>query len=241
MARPASKKTRRQHDNPWRIARGYLRRWAWRTLFGFVAFVFALVALFVVVNPPTTLYMAAEKSRLDGLKHEWVDFDQIAPVMARSVVAAEDANFCNHWGFDMGAIRQVIEAGENRGASTITQQVVKNVYLWPARSWPRKALEALITPVVELVWSKQRILEVYLNMIEFDEGVFGVGAASRHYFGIEASALSADQAARLAAVLPAPKDRSAAKPSQFVARRSASIRDGAATILRDGRTACFED
>jgi monofunctional biosynthetic peptidoglycan transglycosylase len=185
--------------------------------------------------------MASEKARLDGISHDWADLETIAPVMARSVVAAEDANFCTHWGFDMAAIRQVIEAGESRGASTITQQVVKNVYLWPARSWARKALEALMTPVVELVWTKRRIVEVYLNVAEFDEGVFGVNAAALHYFGITPDRLSADQAARLAAVLPDPKGRSASRPSQFVQGRAAAIRDGAATILLDGRAACFSD
>lgn len=241
MARAAKKKSSKQDDNPWRVARGYLRRWALRGVFGFVALIFLLVGLFAVVNPPTTLYMASEKSRLGGLEHEWVDFDDIAPVMVRSVVAAEDANFCQHWGFDMSAIRQVIEAGESRGASTISQQTVKNVYLWPARSWPRKALEALVTPVVELVWSKRRILEVYLNMIEFGEGVFGIEAAAMKYFDHPAALLTADEAARLAAVLPDPKGRSAVNPGAFTLRRSASIRDGAATILRDGRAACFED
>jgi len=140
----------------------------------------------------------------------------------------------------MTAIRQVIAEGESRGASTITQQVAKNVYLWPARSWSRKALEALITPVIELIWPKRRILEVYLNMVEFDEGVFGVGAAAPHYFGVTAAELGPVQAARLAAVLPAPKDRSASRPSQFVRQRASSIADGAETIRRDGRAACFE-
>ncbi|GGD20539.1 monofunctional biosynthetic peptidoglycan transglycosylase [Sinisalibacter lacisalsi] len=220
---------------------GFVMRWVRRVLSVFFALIAVGVGAYAFFDPPTTLYMAAEKGRLDQLAHEWVDFDEIAPVMARSAVAAEDASFCTHWGFDMAAIRQVIDAGENRGASTISQQVVKNVYLWPARSWVRKALEALITPVMELVWSKRRILEVYLNMIEFDEGVFGVEAAAQHYFGVPAARLTADQAARLAAVLPAPKERSAAAPAQFVIRRAASIRDGAATILRDGRAACFED
>ncbi|SMH46912.1 monofunctional biosynthetic peptidoglycan transglycosylase [Maritimibacter sp. HL-12] len=220
---------------------GYILRWVRRVLTVFFAVVAISVLGYAVFDPRTTLYIAAEQSRLDRMSHEWVDFDEIAPVMARSAVAAEDANFCIHWGFDMVAIRQVIDRGESRGASTISQQVVKNVYLWPARSWPRKALEAMITPAVELVWSKRRILEVYLNMIEYDEGVFGVEAAAQHYFGVTAKALNAEQAARLAAVLPAPKDRSASAPSQFVSRRAASIRDGAATILRDGRAACFED
>ncbi|MEM9344783.1 MAG: transglycosylase domain-containing protein, partial [Pseudomonadota bacterium] len=119
-------------------------------------------------------------------------------------------------------------------------QVVKNVYLWQGRSWLRKALEAVLTPAVELVWTKRRIVEVYLNVAEFDEGVFGVEAAARHYFGVSAADLSATQAARLAAILPDPKGRSASQPSQFVRKRSAQIVDGAATIRADGRAKCFE-
>ena len=167
--------------------------------------------------------------------------DSIAPVMARSVVAAEDANFCLHWGFDMAAIREALEDGAGRGASTLSQQTVKNVFLWHGRSWPRKALEALMTPVVELIWSKRRIVEVYLNVAEFDTGVFGVEAAARHYFGVSAADLSPVQAARLAAILPDPKNRSASQPSAFVRQRAAAILDGAETIRQDGRAACFED
>lgn len=131
--------------------------------------------------------------------------------------------------------------GGGRGASTLSQQTVKNVYLWHGRSWLRKALEAAITPVVEGLWTKRRIIEVYLNVAEFDEGIFGVEAAARHYFGVGPEDLSAMQAARLAAVLPDPKDRSASKPGEWLRKRAASIMDGAATIRRDGRSACFED
>lgn len=185
--------------------------------------------------------MKSEAARLGGVDHIWVPFDEIAPVMARSVVAAEDANFCNHWGFDMTAIRAALAEGGMRGASTISQQTVKNVYLWQGRNWLRKALEATMTPLVELIWSKRRIIEVYLNVAEFDEGVFGVEAAAQHYFGISPEKLSALQAARLAAILPAPKGRSASRPSKLVRRRAASIMDGAETIRRDGRARCFED
>ncbi|WP_421702348.1 monofunctional biosynthetic peptidoglycan transglycosylase [Aliiroseovarius sp.] len=204
--------------------------------------VFALaISFYALFDPWTTPYMIGERGRLGEIDYQWVPLDEVAPVMARSVVAAEDANFCAHWGFDMGAIRAAIEEGGGRGASTLSQQVVKNVYLWHGRSWVRKALEALITPGMELVWSKRRIIEVYLNVAEFDEGVFGVEAAARHYFGVGPEDLSAQQAALLAALLPDPKRRSAARPSAFVQRRAASIRDGAATIRRDGRAACFED
>lgn len=216
-------------------------RWVFRGFLGLTAFVFVLVLLFSVVNPPTNFYMWQEGRRLGGVSQDWADWDEIAPVMARSVVAAEDANFCLHWGFDMGAIRAAIDAGGNRGASTLSQQVVKNVFLWHGRNYTRKAAEALVTPLVELIWSKRRILEVYLNIAEFGEGVFGVKAAAAKFFTAEPGKLSAQQAARLAAVLPDPKDRSAAKPSAFVRKRAGSILDGAETIKADGRSACFED
>lgn len=219
-------------------------RWTLRWLLRGVSVAFliavALVVLGSVLNPPTTWYMAQESRRLNGVDHEWVPMDEIAPVMGRAAVAAEDANFCLHWGLDLNAIRTAIDEGGGRGASTISQQVVKNVYLWHGRSWFRKVLEAGMTPVVEAIWSKRRILEVYLNVAEFDEGVFGVEAAARHYFGVGPDALSPVQAARLAAVLPNPKGRSASRPSSFVRKRAASIRDGAATIRADGRAKCFE-
>ena len=185
--------------------------------------------------------MMAESGRQGGsVDYQWTPIERISPALARSVVAAEDANFCTHWGFDLTAIRAAIDAGGQRGASTITQQVVKNSFLWHGRNWSRKALEALITPIVELTWSKRRILEVYLNVAEFDAGVFGAEAASRHYFGVGPEALTVQQAAQLAAVLPAPKDRDAGNPGPFVRRRAAQIVDGAATISRDGRASCFD-
>ena len=205
-------------------------------------FVFAIVLIILigVVNPPTTIYMSQESRRLGGVDYEWVSIDEVAPVMARAVVAAEDANFCQHWGFDLRAIKTAIAAGGARGASTISQQTVKNVFLWHGRNYTRKAMEALMTPLVEAVWSKRRIVEVYLNVAEFDEGIFGVEAASRHYFGIGPEALSATQAARLAAILPSPKTRSASRPSNYIRKRASQIIDGAATIRADGRSACFE-
>ncbi len=219
----------------------FLMRWALRGVMIAVALVLMLIVLFRFVNPPTTFYILSESRRLGGVEREWIGMENIAPVMARSAVAAEDANFCVHWGFDMEAIRAVLEEGARRGASTISQQVVKNTYLWHGRSWVRKALEGLITPVMEAVWTKHRVLEVYLNVAEFDEGVFGVAAASRHYFKKEAADLSAREAALLAAILPNPKGRNAAKPSAALRKRAASIADGAATIARDGRAICFED
>jgi len=206
---------------------------------GVGGFVLVWTLLYALINPPTTAYMVSEGRRLGGVQHEWVPMDRIAPVMARAAVAAEDANFCLHWGLDVNAIRSAMERGRG-GASTISQQVVKNVYLWHGRSWARKSIEALWTPVTEVFWSKRRILEIYLNVAEFDAGVFGVQAAAQHYFGVDAANLTATQAARLAAILPAPKERSASNPGQFTRNRAAQIISGAETIAADGRADCFQ-
>ncbi|WP_245912987.1 monofunctional biosynthetic peptidoglycan transglycosylase [Litoreibacter ponti] len=214
-------------------------RWGMRLLLAAVVFVVLWVALYAVVNPPTTAYILTEGWRLDETRREWRDFDTISSHMPHAIVAAEDANFCNHWGFDMAAIRDALEDGSGRGASTISQQTVKNVFLWHGRNWTRKALEAAITPVMEAIWSKRRILEVYMNVAEFDEGIFGVGAAAPWYFGVDAKDLSPAQAARLAAILPNPKGRSAKRPSAFVQKRARAIAAGASTIRADGRNACF--
>ncbi|MCQ0091437.1 monofunctional biosynthetic peptidoglycan transglycosylase [Roseovarius sp. M141] len=239
MPRKTAKQSRR--SNPVSRLIPIARRWAlWAVVTAATCIALASLA-HRFVPPGPTYYMKQEVRRLGAIRYQWTPMDQIAPVMARSAVAAEDANFCEHWGFDMKAIRQVLEKGAGRGASTISQQTVKNVYLWQGRSWLRKALEAVMTPVSEMIWTKRRIVEIYLNVAEFDEGVFGVDAAARHYFGVAPAGLSPLQAARLAAVLPDPKDRSASKPSAWLRKRTASIMDGAATIRRDGRAACFED
>jgi monofunctional biosynthetic peptidoglycan transglycosylase len=233
----------RRNTEPGRVARAIrrVRRWLLLVLGAAVLLLVGGVVLFAHVNPPWGLYMIGEYRRTGEISRTWVPMDAISPHMARSAVAAEDANFCNHWGFDMAEIRRALESGGARGASTITQQTVKNVYLWHGRTWTRKAFEAGLTPIVELVWSKRRILEVYLNVAEFGDGVFGVEAAAQQFFGVSASALTATQAARLAAVLPNPKARDPARPSDWLRGRAASIMDGAATIRADGRAACFED
>lgn len=220
-----------------------LSRWFLKALGVLFVVQIFLVALFSVVNPPTDYYMLAETNRLGSIRQEWVPIERISPHMARAVVAAEDANFCRHWGLDMGAIRKVIDQGGKRlrGASTISQQLAKNLFLWPGRSWLRKALEAETTLLIEAFWTKRRILEVYLNIVEFDEGVFGVQAASKRYFGIDAADLSLSQAARLAVVLPDPKRRSAAHPTARLRKHAAAVMDGARTIAADGRDLCFRE
>jgi len=233
------KKKARKADTKLRPGRWVLR-WVSRAFAAGFAALLVLVLLFSMINPPITHTIWSEYSRLGKVERDWVPLEEIAPVMARSVVAAEDANFCLHWGFDVNAIRAAIDEASGRGASTLSQQVVKNVYLWQGRSWIRKALETAITPLVELTWSKRRIVEVYLNVAEMDEGVFGVAAAADRYFGVSPDKLSAQQAARIAAVLPNPRGRSASDPSPRLRKRAAAIMDGAATIAADGRSDCFE-
>ena len=214
------------------LVRWLARKFRWLAL-RVLALMLALVVLFGwVLNPPTTWTILTEAEA----PRRWTRAADIAPVMLRSAVAAEDANFCAHWGFDMAEIRRVIARGESRGASTLTQQTAKNVYLWQGRSWLRKTLEAIYTPMIEAVWTKRRIVEVYLNVAEFGPGVFGIHAAAAHHFGTTPDRLSARQAAALAAVLPAPKTRGADPRSA----RARAIADGAETIRRDGRAVCFD-
>ena len=193
------------------------------------------------VNPPITFYMMQERARLGEIQYKWVDIDQVAPMLRRAVVAAEDANFCTHWGIDSAAVRQALREGALRGGSTISQQTVKNAFLWPGRNWLRKAVEAMLTPYIEMVWSKRRLLEIYLNIAEFDTGVFGIEAAAWHHFGVAAKDLNRVQAGRLAVVLPDPKGRSAIRPNQDTRKRAASVIAGADMIRKDGRAECFED
>jgi len=241
MASRSPKKTKAKKSTTRRFRPvRWLMRWGLRLVSVVFLFAIFVTLLWSLLNPPTTFYMIQESRRLGGVDYRWVDLEQIAPVMARAAVAAEDANFCLHWGLDVNAIRTAIQQGGGRGASTISQQVVKNVYLWQGRSWARKVMEAGMTPLVEALWSKQRILEVYLNVAEFDEGVFGIDAAARQYFGVDAASLSDTQAARLAAILPDPKGRSAGSPSNYVRKRAREILDGAATIRADGRSSCFQ-
>ena len=218
-----------------------LRRRLLRLALGLAAAVVAWVALYAVVPPPTTVLIEMERWRLGGVARDWRGLDAISPHLVRAVIAAEDARFCDHWGFDLAAIQAAVaerERGRVRGASTISQQTAKNAFLWPAPSWPRKGLEAGFTGLIEALWSKRRVMEVYLNVAEFGPGVFGAEAAARHWFNRGAAGLTPAQAARLAAILPAPRARSAARPSAFVAGRARAIAGGAETIRAEGRDAC---
>lgn len=204
------------------------------------AIVFALVLAGRWMNPPVTWLMVSEYWRLGAIEREWVSIETMSSNLPLSAVAAEDANFCRHWGFDLDGIRAALsDRSRLRGGSTISQQVAKNVYLWPARSWLRKGLEAGFTVLIEVTWPKQRIIEVYLNVAEFDAGVFGVQAAAQHYLGMDAADLGPQRAARLMAVLPDPQRRSPVSGTRFIQQRGGAIQRGAATIRADGRAACF--
>jgi monofunctional biosynthetic peptidoglycan transglycosylase len=226
-----------------RRTRRFLRQ-LWRRLVRVVLWlalaVVGLVLLFRWVNPPPGYLMIAERIRLGGIERAWVPLARMPDDLPLSAAAAEDANFCTHWGFDIEGIRAALADSERlRGGSTISQQVAKNVFLWPARSWVRKGLEAGFAVLIEILWPKRRIMEVYLNVAEMGEGVFGAEAAALHYWKMPASELGPQRSARLMAVLPDPQGRSPVSGSSFIARRGAAIEKGAATIRADGRAACF--
>ncbi|MEL6479406.1 MAG: monofunctional biosynthetic peptidoglycan transglycosylase [Pseudomonadota bacterium] len=221
---------------------GWLWRRLWRLGLGFACLAVIWVLLYRVIDPPGGYYMLAERWRLGGLSHEWRDLSAMSESLPLAAIAAEDARFCAHSGFDLAAIEAAIEANAAgrrlRGGSTISQQVAKNLFLWPERSWLRKGLEAGFTLLIETLWPKQRIVEIYLNIAEFDEGVFGAGAAARHYFGRDAAGLDQRRASLLAAILPDPKGRSAARPGPWTRNRAASIAAGARTLKAEGRADC---
>jgi monofunctional biosynthetic peptidoglycan transglycosylase len=179
------------------------------------------------LDPPATTVMLLQPGPVDELKYVWVGRDRIAWHAARAVMASEDQRFLEHHGIDFVSLDRALAEYRDgdglRGASTITQQVAKNVFLWQGRSFVRKALEAYFAVLIEMCWTKERILEVYLNVAEFGPGVFGVEAASREYFGSNAAAMSVADAALLAAVLPNPQRYLAAQPSEYVRQRQAWI------------------
>jgi monofunctional glycosyltransferase len=181
------------------------------------------------IDPVTSAFMlrarvfAWQSDQPFALRHAWVNLKRIAPAMQLAVIASEDQKFCVHWGFDLQSIDGALQDRERgrraRGASTLTQQVAKNLYLWPGRSWLRKGIEAYFTLLIEALWPKERVLEVYLNIAEFGRGIYGVEAAARHYFRKSAAQLQFQEAALLAAVLPNPIRLKAGAPSFYVRSR----------------------
>jgi monofunctional biosynthetic peptidoglycan transglycosylase len=199
------------------------------------------------VAPPATFLMISRAVEGEGLSYRWRSLDDISPRLVQAVIASEDATFCAHSGFDMKAIERALQAnaraekrgtGRIRGGSTISQQTAKNVFLWPGRDWIRKGLEAGYTVAIETLWGKRRIMEVYLNVAEWAPGVYGAEAASQHWFGKSADALTAREAARLAAILPSPRRYNAASPGPYVRRRTSRIQAAMGTVREQGLATC---
>jgi monofunctional biosynthetic peptidoglycan transglycosylase len=222
--------------------------WGRRLLIAFLVVTIILpVGLTVIYRfapPPITYLMAQRLVEGRGLNKSWRSLDDISPALAQAVIAAEDARFCQHRGFEFEAMRKALESNGRRpnrirGGSTISQQTAKNVFLWPQRSYVRKGLEAYFTVLIETLWGKRRILEVYLNVAEWGSGTYGAEAAARRYFRTSADDLSRLEASRLAAVLPSPLKWKAAAPGPYVSRRSRRIGAAAATVRQDGMASCL--
>jgi monofunctional glycosyltransferase len=206
----------------------------WKLILGFVCLSILSVILFRWVLVPATplMLIRCAEQKMDGkkmhLEHNWVPIEEISPKLQLAVVCSEDQNYLKHFGFDWGAIEKAMKESEEgkrqRGASTITQQTAKNVFLWPGRSYIRKAFEVWFTLLIEVFWSKERIMEVYLNSIEMGDGVYGAEAASQHWFKKKASKLTKDEAAAIASVLPNPLKYRANPPSTYIAKRKEWIK-----------------
>lgn len=206
-------------------------KWMGIAVLAMIAFSILAVIAYRFINPPTTPLIISRS--IEGVKvrveRKWVPYEQISQNMVDAVVASEDNKFAEHHGFDFGEIREAYEQNKKgkrlRGASTITQQTCKNVFLWNGRSYIRKGLEVWFTVWVELLWSKQRIMEVYLNVIEMGNGIYGIGAASQAYYRKPSSRLLREEAAMIAAVLPSPRKRNPVKPTGYMQQRQQQILD----------------
>lgn len=215
----------------WRFP-GRILKWLLLLLVAYQLWIFAHVVVWKWVNPGETSFMAIrldelqQKNAKAELKHQWVEYAKISNHLKRAVVAAEDDRFMDHNGFDLRGIEQALKKNERRGksvagGSSITQQLAKNLFLSPSRSYIRKAEEAVITAMIEILWDKRRILEVYLNVVEWGNGVFGAEAAARHYYKVPAAQLGASASARMAVMLPNPRKYEKAMPSWVVRHASA--------------------
>ena len=221
------------------------RRFRWisiplKIIGGFILLSLLMVAIYRVLPPPVTLTMLLDPN---GITKDWKSLDAIDPDMARAAIAAEDGKFCAHHGFDVDAIAKAAihnaSGGRIRGGSTISQQTAKNVFLWQGGGFVRKGLEAWFTVLIEAMWGKRRIMEVYLNVAETGIGTYGVQAGAIRYFHHGAGKLTRAEAARIAAVLPLPKKRAAVAPSGFTRRYGNSIARRIGVVQRDGLDKCL--
>lgn len=220
------------------VARAFRTVMGWLLAAAGIAVLASILWVFAyrVLPVPITWLMARDSLAGKHVEHEWVPLTAISRSLPRAVIGAEDANFCTHNGIDFSAVQAAAEANlkgrKLRGGSTISQQTAKNAFLWPERSYLRKGLEAWFTLLIEAIWGKPRIMEVYLNIVEMGPGIYGMASASQHYFGTSVDKLSARQAARLAAILPQPIKRSVTKPSKSVRRYARRI-EKRVKVVRD--------
>jgi len=212
------------------MAKGFKTFWKWTKKILLWVFIFQLFYIILLkwVNPPITITQFVSWVSGHGLKRDYVSRKNISPQARLAVIAAEDQLFADHHGFDWKSIKKAMaynkrKPGRVHGASTISQQVAKNIFLWQGKSWVRKGLEVYFTFMIELIWGKKRIMEMYLNVVEMGDGIFGIEAASQAYFNKPAKDLSKQEASLIAAILPAPKRYKIKPPSAFMLSRAAAI------------------
>jgi monofunctional biosynthetic peptidoglycan transglycosylase len=225
-----------------RSRRGFFG-WLWRIVMGLFLLSILLVIVYRFVPPPITATMVGDVVAGRGLNKDWMSLDEMDRDMVRAAIGAEDSKFCQHNGFDIEAIEDAMKrnasGGRIRGGSSISQQTAKNVFLWQGGGYFRKGVEAYFTFLIEHLWGKRRIMEVYLNVAETGIGTYGANAGAQRYFGHDASALSATEAARIAAILPLPKKRGAIAPKGFTRRYGNTIAARIGQVRRDGLDACI--
>ncbi len=240
--KPAKPKSKAPRAKPARKRPGLLAKLFTCALLIGVGLPLTVVLIYRFVPVPLTPLMVSRAIEGRGIDHRWKPLYEISPNLVRAVVAAEDAHYCEHMGFDIEAMQKAFasnqKGGRVRGGSTISQQTAKNVFLWEGRSYLRKGLEAYFTVLIEAGWGKHRIMEVYLNSIEWGPGIYGAEAAAQRIFKKPARNLTVTQAARLAAILPSPLKWKAGKPGPYVARRSRRIGAATGTVRRDGLDGC---
>jgi monofunctional glycosyltransferase len=212
----------------------------------FVPLPILYLAIFRFLPVPTTPQILLDLVTLQDVHQSWRDIDAMSPYLKRSVIASEDDKFCTHHGFDWDNIEKAMQSHDNnpkkhlRGASTVSQQVARTLFLGPIRSWVRKGLEAYFTVLIEAMWPKKRILAAYLNLVDWGNGNYGADAAAQSYFGVSSAHLTKTQAARLATILPSPDKWSADHPGRYVAKRSQVIKGRAVEVVRDNLDWCVK-
>ena len=229
------KRSMRRKKHPW------LRR-TFRLISVIAAVIVLSIIAFRFINPPITPVMAVEKLRGHTLRHQWLPLKDMSPQLPLAAIASEDGQFCTHWGVDLGAVKDTIKEGGGlgavRGASTIPMQTAKNLYLWSGRSYVRKAIELPLAALMSVLWSKARMMEVYLNVAQFGPGIFGVEAASRYYFHKSAADLTRHEAVLLVAALPNPRFRNPARPSRRMLLVTRAVEQRLPIMFQ--RTGCLE-